>query len=114
MTLPGASSIPAVDASHQRMATQVGRRIVDMVREDLRPSAIQTHEAFLNAIIVAMALGCSTNAIIHVIAQARRAGHAIGLEDFDRISRQVQVLANIRPNGDSQYLTSITQVVCLH
>jgi dihydroxy-acid dehydratase len=104
MTLPGASSIPAVDASHQRMATQVGRRIVDMVREDLRPSAIQTHEAFLNAIIVAMALGCSTNAIIHVIAQARRAGHAIGLEDFDRISRQVQVLANIRPNGDSQYL----------
>lgn len=104
MTLPGASSIPAVDASHQRMATQAGRRIVDMVREDLRPSAIQTHEAFLNAITLAMALGCSTNAIIHVIAQARRAGHAIGLEDFDRISRQVPVLANIRPNGDSQYL----------
>lgn len=104
MTLPGASSIPAVDASHQRMATQVGRRIVDMVHEDLRPSAIQTREAFLNAITVAMALGCSTNAIIHVIAQARRAGQAIGLEDFDRISRQVPVLANIRPNGTSQYL----------
>jgi dihydroxy-acid dehydratase len=104
MTLPGASSIPAVDASHQRMATQVGRRIVDMVREDLRPSLIQTREAYLNAITVAMALGCSTNAIIHLIAQARRAGQAIGLEDFDRISRQVPVLANIRPNGDSQYL----------
>ena len=104
MTLPGASSIPAVDASHQRMATQVGRRIVEMVQEDLRPARIQTHAAFLNAIAVAMAMGCSTNAIIHVIAQARRAGHAIGLDDFDRISRKVPVLANVRPSGTSQYL----------
>ncbi len=104
MTLPGASSIPAVDASHQRMATQVGRRIVEMVHEDLRPSRIQTREAFLNGITVAMALGCSTNAIIHVIAQARRAKQDISLEDFDRLSRKVPVLANIRPNGTSQYL----------
>lgn len=104
MTLPGASSIPAVDAGHQRMATQVGRRIVEMVREDLRPSRIQTREAFLNGITVAMALGCSTNAIIHVIAQARRAKQDISLEDFDRLSRKVPVLANIRPNGTSQYL----------
>ena len=104
MTLPGASSIPAVDASHQRMATQVGRRIVEMVHEDLRPSRIQTREAFLNGITVAMALGCSTNAIIHVIAQARRARQDISLEDFDRLSRKVPVLANIRPNGTSQYL----------
>jgi dihydroxy-acid dehydratase len=73
MALPGASSIPAVDASHQRMATQVGRRIVEMVGEDLRPSAIQTRAAYLNAIAVAMAMGCSTNAIIHVIAMAKRA-----------------------------------------
>jgi dihydroxy-acid dehydratase len=105
MTLPGASSIPAVDASHQRMATHCGRRIVEMVAEDLRPSAIQSREAFLNAIAVAMAMGCSTNAIIHVIAQARRAGHAdIGLDDFDRISRVVPVLANVRPSGTSSYL----------
>jgi len=104
MTLPGASSIPAVDAGHQRMATQVGRRVVEMVHEDLRPSRIQTREAFLNGITVAMALGCSTNAIIHVIAQARRAKQDISLEDFDRLSRKVPVLANIRPNGSSQYL----------
>jgi dihydroxy-acid dehydratase len=104
MTLPGAASIPAVEAGHQRMAAQCGRRIVEMVHEDLRPSMIQTREAFLNAITVAMALGCSTNAIIHVIAQARRAGHDVGLDDFDRISREVPVLANIRPNGTSTYL----------
>lgn len=104
MTLPGASSIPAVDAGHQRMATQVGRRIVEMVHNDLRPTAILDRNAFLNAITVAMAMGCSTNAIIHVIAMARRAGQDIGLDDFDRISRVVPVLANIRPNGSSQYL----------
>jgi dihydroxy-acid dehydratase len=104
MALPGASSIPAVDASHQRMATQVGRRIVEMVGEDLRPSAIQTRAAYLNAIAVAMAMGCSTNAIIHVIAMARRANQAIDLDDFDRMSRIVPVLANVRPSGTSQYL----------
>ena len=104
MTLPGAASIPAVDANHQRMAAACGRRIVEMVNEDLRPSRIQTREAYLNGITVAMALGCSTNAIIHVIAQARRAGQDIGLADFDRASREVPVLANIRPNGASKYL----------
>jgi dihydroxy-acid dehydratase len=104
MALPGASSIPAVDAGHQRMATQVGRRIVEMVGEDLRPAAIQTRAAYLNAITVAMAMGCSTNAIIHVIAMARRAGQDIGLDDFDRISRIVPVIANVRPSGTSQYL----------
>ncbi len=104
MALPGAASIPAVDANHQRMAAQCGRRIVEMVHEDLRPDRIQTREAYLNGITVAMALGCSTNAIIHVIAQARRAGQDISLADFDRASREVPVLANIRPNGSSQYL----------
>ena len=104
MALPGASSIPAVDASHQRMATQVGRRIVEMVGEDLRPSAIQTRAAYLNAITVAMAMGCSTNAIIHVVAMARRAGQDVSLADFDRISRIVPVLANVRPSGTSEYL----------
>lgn len=104
MTLPGASSIPAAHAAHPRLAAQTGRRIVEMVHEDLRPAAIQTEAAFHNAITVAMALGCSTNAIIHLIAQARRAGHALSLHDFDAASRRVPVLANIRPNGDSPYL----------
>ncbi len=105
MALPGASSIPAVDAAHQRMAAETGRRIVAMVHDDLHPGRLLTREAFLNAITVAMAMGCSTNAIIHVIAMARRAGQVnVGLDDFDRISRRVPVMANIRPNGDSPYL----------
>lgn len=104
MALPGSSSVPAVDAGHQRMSAQAGRRIVEMVREDLRPRRIQTRNAFLNAITVAMTMGCSTNAIIHVIAMARRAQAAIGLDDFDALSRTVPVIANIRPNGASGYL----------
>jgi dihydroxy-acid dehydratase len=103
MTLPGASSIPAPDANHIRMAAASGRRIVDMVWEDLTPARIQTRDAFENGIVVAMAMGCSTNAIIHLIAMARRAGGAVGLADFDRLSRVVPVIANIRPSG-SDYL----------
>ncbi|MFT8720263.1 L-arabinonate dehydratase [Acetobacter sp.] len=99
LSLPGASSIPAVDSNHIRMAKSSGRRIVDMVREDLKPSKITTRASFLNAIAVAMAMGCSTNAIIHVIAMARRAGVNIGLDDFDRLSREVPVIANVRPTG---------------
>ncbi|MGJ5221618.1 dihydroxy-acid dehydratase, partial [Bradyrhizobium oligotrophicum] len=101
MTLPGASAIPAADAEHIRMSSECGRRIVEMVWEDLTPSKIQTRQAFENAIAVAMAMGCSTNAIIHVIAQARRAGADVGLDDFDAASRKVPVLANIRPSGDT-------------
>jgi dihydroxy-acid dehydratase len=103
MTLPGASSIPAADAGHIRMASECGRRIVEMVWEDLTPDQIQTRKAFENAIVVAMAMGCSTNAIIHLIAQARRAGHDISLDDFEKASRLVPVIANVRPSGD-QYL----------
>ena len=101
MTLPGASSIPAADAGHIRMASECGRRIVEMVWEDLTPKQIQTRKAFENAIVVAMAMGCSTNAIIHLIAQARRAGQDIGLDDFETASRKVPVIANVRPSGDS-------------
>jgi dihydroxy-acid dehydratase len=101
MTLSGASSIPAADANHQRMASATGRRIVEMVWEDLTPARIQTRPAFENAIVVAMAMGCSTNAIIHVIAQARRAGVDIGLDDFEVASHKVPVIANIRPSGDT-------------
>ncbi|HEU0231502.1 MAG TPA: L-arabinonate dehydratase [Burkholderiaceae bacterium] len=100
MTLPGASSIPAADVNHIRMCAAVGRRAVEMVWEDLVPSRIQTVQAFRNAITVAMAMGCSTNAIIHVIAQARRANCDISLDDFERASRQVPVIANVRPSGD--------------
>jgi dihydroxy-acid dehydratase len=99
LTLPGASSIPAPDANHPRMCAAAGRRIVDMVWEDLTPEKILTPPAFDNAIRVHMALGGSTNAIIHVIAMARRAGIALDMARFDEISRQVPVIANITPSG---------------
>ena len=101
MTLPGASSIPAADAGHIRMSSECGRRIVDMVWDDLTPARILSRASFENAIVVAMAMGCSTNAIIHLVAMARRAGFDIGLDDFDRASREVPVIANIRPSGDT-------------
>jgi len=103
LTLPGASSIPAADANHQRMSAACGRRIVDMVWEDLTPDQIITPAAVDNAVTVAMATGCSTNAIIHLIAMARRAGVPLELDDLDRIGRTTPVLANIRPSG-STYL----------
>jgi dihydroxy-acid dehydratase len=100
MCLPGSSSIPAADSKHVRMCSAAGRRIVDMVWEDLTPSRILTRGAFQNAINVAMAMGCSTNAVVHILAMGRRAGHAIGLEDFDEASRKIPVIANVRPSGD--------------
>jgi dihydroxy-acid dehydratase len=99
MTLPGASSIPAADSNHIRMCAETGRRIVDMVWEDLTPDRIQTRHAFENALVIAMAMGCSTNAVIHLIALARRAGHRFGLEDFEAASRRIPVVANVRPSG---------------
>jgi len=101
MTLPGASSIPAADANHPRMAAESGRRCVAMVWEDWTPQRILSRASFLNAVVVAMAMGCSTNAIIHLIAMARRAGHPLSLDDFDAASRKVPVIANIRPSGDT-------------
>ncbi|WP_408906309.1 L-arabinonate dehydratase [Muricoccus nepalensis] len=101
MVLPGGSSVPAADAGHIRLASESGRRIVEMVWEDLTPQRIQTKAAFENAIAVAMAMGCSTNAIIHLIAMARRAGQEIGLEDFERYSRKVPVIGNVRPSGNA-------------
>ncbi|HXF66294.1 MAG TPA: L-arabinonate dehydratase [Burkholderiales bacterium] len=99
LTLPGASSIPAADASHPRMAAACGRRIVEMVWEDLRPSEILTPAAFDNAVTVVAALSGSTNALIHLIAMAGRAGVRLPLERFDEIARATPVLANIRPAG---------------
>lgn len=101
MTLGGASSIPAADSNHIRMSAACGRRIVDMVREDLTPARVLSRASFTNAIAVAMAMGCSTNAIIHLIAEARRANVDISLDDFEKASREVPVLANIRPSGET-------------
>jgi len=103
MTLSGASSIPAVDANHQRMATSCGRRIVEMVWEDLKPLDILTPESFENAITTDMAIGGSTNAIIHLVAMAGRAGIKLDLKKFDEISHRTPMIANIRPSGQ-QYL----------
>jgi dihydroxy-acid dehydratase len=103
LVLPGGSSIPASDSGHIRLCSESGRRIVEMVWEDLKPSVIQTRRAFENAIAVAMAMGCSSNAIIHLIAMARRAGQDIGLDDFEKASRRIPVIANVRPSG-STYL----------
>jgi dihydroxy-acid dehydratase len=99
LTLPGASSIPAADSAHPRMATASGRRIVEMVWEDLRPRDILTTEAFENAVTAAMALGGSTNAIIHLIAMAGRSGARLDLDRFDALSRRTPFLGNIRPSG---------------
>ena len=101
LCLPGASSIPAPDVNHQRMSTACGRRIVDMVWEDLTPDKIITPASTTNAATVAMATGCSTNAIIHLIAMARRAGVPLELDDLDAIGRTTPVIANIRPSGDT-------------
>lgn len=99
LTLPGASSIPAPDAGHQRMSAACGRRIVDMVWEGLTPDKIVTDAAVRNAAIVAMATGCSTNAVVHLIAMARRAGVDLTLDDLDALGRTTPLIANVRPSG---------------
>jgi dihydroxy-acid dehydratase len=99
MTLPQASHIPAVVAEHSRLAVATGRRAVAMAWEGLRPSGILNQASFHNAVITQLAIGGSTNAIVHIIAMAGRAGQQIALDDFDRWSRQVPVLADLRPAG---------------
>ena len=103
LTLPAASSIPAPDANHIRMSAACGRRAVEMVHEDLTPDQVLTRAAVDNAVTVAMATGCSTNAIIHLVAMARRAGIDLTMDDLDRAGREVPVIANIRPSG-TKYL----------
>jgi len=100
MTLPGCASIPAPDSRRLAIAEASGQRIVEMVNENLRPSMIMTRKAFENAITVLMALGGSTNAVVHLIAIAGRLGIRLELEEFDRISRRTPHLVNVRPSGE--------------
>jgi dihydroxy-acid dehydratase len=99
-TLPGYSSIPAPDSNHARMATLTGKRIVEMVWEDLKPRDFLSRGSFDNAITTLMAMGGSTNAIVHLVAMAGRAGLAFPLERYNEISAKVPVIANVRPSGD--------------
>ncbi|HZY67234.1 MAG TPA: dihydroxy-acid dehydratase, partial [Devosia sp.] len=99
VTLPGAASIPAADSNHARMASGSGRRIVEMVWENQRPADFLDMRSFENAVSVVMALSGSTNAVIHLIAMARRLGIPLDLETFDRLSRETPVIANLRPAG---------------
>ena len=99
VTLPGAASIPAADSRHAVMAAHTGRRIVEMVWEDVKLSDVLTRAAFRNAVTTVLALGGSTNAIIHLIAMARRIGVDLGLDDFEELARRTPLLANIRPSG---------------
>ena len=98
-TLPGAASIPAPDSRHAQMATLTGKRIVDMVWEDLKPLDIADARAFDNAVTTVLALGGSTNALVHLVALARRAGVPLDIDRFDALARKVPVLANVRPAG---------------
>jgi len=99
VTLPGAASVPAADSRHAVMAAHTGRRIVEMVWQDIKLSDILTMAAFRNAITTVLAIGGSTNAVIHLIAMARRAGVQLGLDDFEELARRTPLLANIRPSG---------------
>ncbi|HXW56244.1 MAG TPA: L-arabinonate dehydratase [Candidatus Cybelea sp.] len=99
LALPGASSIPAVDANHPKMADRAGRRIVELVWQDLKPRDILSAASFRNAMATVLALSGSTNAVIHIIALAGRAGIKVTLDDFDELSGKIPVLANLRPSG---------------
>ncbi|MEO5693136.1 MAG: L-arabinonate dehydratase [Usitatibacter sp.] len=99
LTLPGAASIPAPDSRHAQMATQTGKRIVGMVWAELVPEKILTNDAFDNAVTTVLSLGGSTNALVHLIAMARRAGSTLDLDRFDELARKAPLIANIRPAG---------------
>lgn len=98
--MPGSSAIPAVDSRRKTAAWLAGRRIVELVAQDVKPSDVVTRESFENAIVANAALGGSTNAILHLLAIAGRLGIDLDLEDFDRIGHDVPLIANIRPSGE--------------
>jgi len=100
LALPGASSIPAPDSNHAKMATLCGKRAVEMVWEDLKPRDVLSKESFDNAIVTLMAMGGSTNALIHLVAMAGRAGIKLPLDRYNEYSAKTPLLANVRPSGD--------------
>jgi len=114
LTLPGAASIPAPDSNHAKMATASGKRIVDMVWEDLKPRDFLKKESFDNAIVTLMAMGGSTNALIHLVAMAGRAGVKLPLERFNQFSAKVPLLANVRPSGDKYLMEDFYYAGGLH
>jgi dihydroxy-acid dehydratase len=99
-SLPGAASIPAPDSHHSRLASLTGMRAVEMVWEDLKPRDFLTKESFDNAVVTLLAMGGSTNALIHLVAMAGRAGIKLPLERFNEFSEKTPLLANVRPSGD--------------
>jgi len=100
MQMTGGAAIPAVDSRRYALAEASGRRIVDMVWKELTPSKILTREAFENAVRTDMAIGGSTNAVVHLLAIARRAGVELTLDDFDRLSRETPFITNVKPSGE--------------
>lgn len=102
LQLPGAATLPAVDARRAVLAEKTGRRAVELVREQIRPSDVLTRDAFENAIVLLAAIGGSTNAVLHLLAMAGRAGVTLDLDDFDRLGRDVPLLVDLMPSG--QYL----------
>ncbi len=98
-SLPNASSIPAVDSNHNRMASECGRQIIKLVEEDFKPSDLLSKESFENAIVTLNAIGGSTNGIIHILALAKRAGIDINLDDFERLSKDIPLILNLKPSG---------------
>ena len=100
MSLPGSAAIPAPDSRRLALAEMAGRRMVEMIEEGLTPSRVMTKEAFENAIAVDMAIGGSTNAVVHLLAIAGRTPHKLVLQDFDDISRRTPFLVNVRPSGE--------------
>lgn len=99
MALPGSSTVPAVHAEKERFATQTGRRIVDLVRRDIKPKDILTREALLNGVILTLAIAGSTNAVLHLLSFAREVGVELTLDDFDRLSRTIPVVSRVIPTG---------------
>ncbi len=99
LTLPGASSIPAIDSGHARMASECGERIVEMIWQDRRPSTFLTRGSFGNGLVAFMGMGGSTNAAVHMVAMARRAGIPLTLDDMSAVAARVPVCANLFPTG---------------
>ena len=99
MSLPGSATIPAVYAEKERFATQTGRRIVELVKENIKPTDILTREALLNGVIITMAVAGSTNAVLHLLSFAREVGVELTLDDFDKLSESVPVISRVIPTG---------------